>query len=140
MLHQPKSGFEVIVAWLSIAFFGLTGLFILYTTFKERLTGRPYLTITDKCIIMGEKQTVINFADVESFEVVRLRNQSFVAIHYKPGIEQRKMDEASTLGRSIRNLNSRLTQAQENISTVGTGMNAQELCDLLNERLAVRKF
>ena len=45
------------------------------------------------------------------------------------------MDEANALDRSIRKLNSRLVNAQENISTTGTGMKAQELCNLLSERL-----
>ena len=36
---------------------------------------------------------------------------------------------------SIRKLNRQLVNAQENISTTGTGMKGQELCDLLSERL-----
>jgi len=136
MLNHPNNGFHVLVAWLGIAFFGLCGIYILYSMFKERLTGMPFLTITDTCIIsQGVKQTVINFADVKSFQVVKMRDQKFVAIHYKPDVEQQKMDEASSVGRSIRSLNRRLVNAQENISTTGTGMKAEELCDLLNERL-----
>ena len=110
---------------------------MLYATLQERLTGKPFLTITDDRIISeGLKQTVIHFSDVESFDVVKMRKQQFVAVHYKSGVEQQKLDEAGTLDRSIRNLNRRLVNAQENISTVGTGMNAETLCDLLNERLA----
>ncbi len=45
---------------------------------------------------------------------------------------------ANALDRSIRKLNRQLVNAQENISTTGTGMKAQELCDLLNERLRRR--
>ena len=136
MLNHPKNGSHVLVAWLGIAFFGLGGLYMLYTTFKERLTGKPFLTITDTCIIsQGVKQTIINFADVKSFQVVKMRDQKFVAIHYKPDVERQKMDAASTVGRSIRSLNRRLVNAQENISTTGTSIKAEELCDLLNERL-----
>ncbi|MBO7138540.1 MAG: hypothetical protein J6V92_08770 [Bacteroidaceae bacterium] len=136
MLNNPKNGFHVLVAWLGIAFFGMGGLFMLYATLRERLTGKPFLTITDTCIIyLGVKQTVINFADVKSFEVVKMKDQKFVAIHYKPNVEQQKMDKASSVGRGIRSLNRRLVNAQENISTTGTGMKAEELCDLLNERL-----
>ena len=136
LLNQPKNGLHVFVAWIGIAFFGLCGLYMLYATFKERLTGRPFLTITDSCIIIqGVKQTVINFTDVESFKVVKMKDQEFVVIHYKPNVEQQKMDEAGTVGRSVRSLNRRLVNAQETISTVGTNLNAQELCDLLNERL-----
>ena len=137
MLEHTKDVFHVVVAWIGIAFFGFGALYMLYATLKERLTGKPFLTITDDRIISeGLKQTVIHFSDVESFDVVKMRKQQFVAVHYKPGVEQQKLDKADTLDRSIRNLNRRLVNAQENISTVGTGMKAETLCDLLNERLA----
>lgn len=138
MLNDPKieGGFYVVIGWLGIVFFGLGGLLMLYAILKERLTDRPFMTITDEAIIMeGMKQSVIRFADVKSFEVVNMRNQKFVAVHYKPNVEQQKMDEAGTIGRNIRSLNRRLVNAQETITTTGTGMKAEELCDLLNERL-----
>ena len=134
-IHSPK-GFHIVVGWISVVFFGLGGLYMLYGMLKERLTGKPFLTITDKCIIIETmKQTIVNFADVKSFQVVKMRNQKFIAIHYKPDVEQQKMGEAGTIGRSIRSLNRRLVNAQETISTTGTGMKSDELCDLLNERL-----
>lgn len=64
-IHSTK-GFHIVVGWISVVFFGLGGLYMLY---------------------------------------------------------------------SIRKLNSRLVNAQENSSTTGTGMKGQELCDLLSERL-----
>jgi hypothetical protein len=134
-IHSPK-GFDIVVGWIGVVFFGLGGLYMLYGTLKERLTGKPFLTITDEAVIMeGMKQAVIRFADVESFNVVKMGKQEFVAVHYKPGVELKKMDEANGLDRSIRKLNRQLVNAQENISTTGTGMKAQELCDLLNERM-----
>lgn len=138
MLNDPKieGGFYVVIGWLGIVFFGLGGVLMLYAILKERLTDRPFMTITDEAIIMeGMKQSVIRFADVKSFEVVNMRNQKFVAVHYKPNVEQQKMDEAGTIGRNIRSLNRRLVNAQETITTTGTSMKAEELCDLLNERL-----
>lgn len=134
-IHSPK-GFHIVVGWIGVVFFGLGGLYMLYGTLKERLTGKPFLTITDEAVIMdGMKHAVIRFADVESFNVVKMGKQEFVAVHYKPGVELKKMDEANGLDRSIRKLNRQLVNAQENISTTGTDMKAQELCDLLNERL-----
>ena len=134
-IHSPK-GFHIVVGWIGVVFFGLGGLYMLYGMLKERLTGKPFLTITDEAVIMeGMKQAVIRFADVESFNVVKMGKQEFVAVHYKPGVELKKMDEANGLDRSIRKLNRQLVNAQENISTTGTDMKAQELCDLLNERL-----
>ena len=134
-IHSPK-GFDIIVGWIGVVFFGVCGIYVLYGMLKERLTGKPFLTITDEAVIMeGMKQAVIRFADVESFNVVKMGKQEFVAVHYKPGVELKKMDEANGLDRSIRKLNLQLVNAQENISTTGTGMKAQELCDLLNERM-----
>lgn len=134
-IHSPK-GFDIVVGWIGVVFFGLGGLYMLYGMLKERLTGKPFLTITDEAVIMeGMKQAVIRFADVESFNVVKMGKQEFVAVHYKPGVELKKMDEANGLDRSIRKLNRQLVNAQENISTTGTDMKAQELCDLLNERM-----
>ena len=75
--------FHIVVAWIGIVFFGLGGLYMLYATMKERLTDKPFLAITDEGIISeGVKKTVIHFADVESFEVEKIRNQQFVAVHY----------------------------------------------------------
>ena len=46
---------------------------MLYASLKERLTGKPFLTVTDEAVIMeGMKQAVIRFADVESFNVVKV--------------------------------------------------------------------
>lgn len=134
-IHSPK-GFHIVVGWISVVFFGLGGLYMLYGMLKERLTGKPFLTITDETVISeGVKQTVIRFADVKSFNVVKMGRQRFVAVHYKNGVDQQKLDEANALDRSVRKLNRRLVNAQENISTNGTGMKAEALCDLLNERL-----
>ena len=134
-IHSPK-GFHIIVGWIGVVFFGVCGIYMLYGMLKERLTGKPFLTITDEAVIMdGMKHAVIHLADVESFNMVKMGKQEFVAVHYKPGVELKKMNEANALDRSIRKLNRQLVNAQENISTTGTGMKAQELCDLLNERL-----
>ena len=140
MLHHPKTGFHVFVAWLCIAFSGLGGLYMLYYTLKESISDIPYLTITDtSCtIIQGDKHTVINFADVESFEVARIRNQEFVTIHYKPDVENQKIENASIHGRILREMNKGLVNAQEIIATTGTSMETQELYNLLNDRL--RRF
>lgn len=136
MLEHTKVFFHVVVVWIGIAFFGVGGLYMLYATLNERLIGKPFLTITDEAIIcVGAKQTVIRFADVESFEVVKMGNQKFVAVHYKPNVEKQKLDEANSFARNFRKLNISLVNAQETISTTGTSVKAEVLCDLLNERL-----
>ena len=139
MLEKLNDVFHVVVAWIAIVFFGLCGLYMLYSMLKERLTGKPFMTITDEGIIIeNAKQKVIRFADVESFELIEMRNQQFIAVHYRSGVEQQKLDEAGTLGRSIRNQNRNLVNAQETFSTVGTDMKAEVLCELLNERIKGR--
>jgi len=64
--------------------------------------------------------------------------QEFIVVHYKSGVERQKLDKANALDRSFRKLNRRLVGAQETISTTGMAMKAQELCNLLNERLGRR--
>lgn len=137
-IHSTK-GFHIVVGWIGVVFFGLGGLNMLFVMLKERLTSKPFLTITDEAIIKEwMKQTVIRFADVKSFNVVKVGRQKFIAVHYKPGVEQQKMDEVGALDRYIRKQNRRLVDAQETISTTGMAMKAQELCNLLKERLGRR--
>ena len=137
-IHSTK-GFHIVVGWIGVVFFGLGGLNMLFVMLKERLTGKPFLTITDDTIIKEwTKQTVIRFADIKSFNVLKVGRQKFIAVHYKSGVERQKLDEVGALDRSFRKLNRRLVDAQETISTTGIGMKPQELCDLLNERLGRR--
>ena len=137
-IHSTK-GFHIVVGWIGVVFFGLGGLNMLFVMLKERLTGKPFLTITDETIIKEwTKQTVIRFADVKSFNVVKVGRQKFIAVNYKPGVEQQKFDEVDALDRFIRKQNHRLVDAQETISTTGIDMKVQELCNLLNEWLGRR--
>lgn len=137
ILHHAQTGIHVLVAWLCIAFFGIGGLYMLYATLKENITDIPYLTITDtSCtIIQGDKHTVINFADVKSFKVVKMGDQEFVTVHYKPDVEIQKIEDASIPGRILRKINKGLVNAQEAISTTGTSIKTQDLYNLLNNRL-----
>lgn len=137
-IHSTKV-FHIVVGWIGVVFFGLGGLNMLFVMLKERLMGKPFLTITDEAIIKEwTKQTVIRFADVKSFNVVKVGRQKFIAVHYKSGVERQKLDEANALDRSFRKQNRRLVGAQETISTTGIDMKVQELCNLLNERLGRR--
>ena len=104
---------------------------------KERLTGRPFLTITDEGIIYsgGWKQYDIRFADVNSFAMLGGRQNKIIGIHYKMRVERQKMEDASFIGRLARKFNLTVSGTQESISLSGVPMKAHELCDLLNERL-----
>jgi hypothetical protein len=102
-------------------FLGLMGLFILFTVFRERLLRRPYLTITDECIIEKREhypEIVIRFNKVKFFERETVRflghtsNTGKIIVHLKNG-------------NGFVNI----------ISANGLTMKSQQLFDLLNERL-----
>ena len=136
ILHMHRNVFHLVVGWSSIVFFGCGGIVLLWSFLKERLFDQPHLTINDEGIsYRGMKTWHVRFADVASFEVRRLGDNNFVAINYKPVVELQKMENASILGRLFRSMNICLINAQESISVVDIGMKADELCDILNQRL-----
>ena len=110
---------------------------LLYWLLKERLTGQPFLTITDEGVIYsgGWKQYEIRFADVNSFSLLGGRQNKIIGIHFKDGVERQKMEDANIIGRLARRFNLAVSGTQESISLSGVSMKAQELCDLLNDRL-----
>ena len=136
ILHSPRAG-NVIIGYIGIVFFGLGGLALIYWALKERLTGRPFLTITDEGIVCngGWKQYEIRFADVNSFVLLGGRQNKIIGIHYKKGVEHQKMEDANLIGRLARKFNLAVSGTQESISVSGVSIKAQELCDLLNDRL-----
>ena len=137
ILMDPRTSFFMnIIAVIGVVFFGLGSLFMLFMVVKERLAHQAFMTITDKGVVVrGTKAFVVNFSDVESFEMVHVGSQKFVAIHYKPNVEIQKMEDASFLGRMTRRLNSRVGKAQEHLGTSGMNMKIEELFSILNERL-----
>lgn len=136
ILRSPRPG-NVIIGYIGIVFFGLGGLALIYWTLKERLTGRPFLTITDEGIICngGWKQYEIRFADVNSFVLLGGRQSKIIGIRFKKGVERQKMEDANIISRLARKFNLAVSGTQESISLSCVPMKAQELCDILNERL-----
>lgn len=136
MTCSPRAG-HVIMGWIGVVFFGLGGLGLLYWLLKERLTGQPYLTITEKSVIYngGWKRFEIRFSDVNSFVLLGGKRNKMIGIRYKEGVEWQKMEDASLVGRLARKFSIAVSGTQESISLSGVSMKAQELCDILNERL-----
>ena len=136
MTCSPRIG-NVIMGWIGVVFFGLGGLGLLYWLLKERLTGQPYLTITEKSVIYngGWKRFEIRFADVNSFVLLGGKRNKMIGIRYKEGVEWQKMEDASLVGRLARKFSIAVSGTQESISLSGVSMKAQELCHILNERL-----
>ena len=106
-------------------FLGLTGLYALYTVFRERLRHRPYLTITDESIVMNREhmpEVIVRFDEVSSFERETLRflghttYSGMIIVHLKNG-------------QGFVNV----------ISGNGLTIKSQQLFDLLNEQLQKHK-
>ena len=127
MLHSPQTNH--MIAWIGVVFFGLGGLSLLYWLLKERLTGQPFLTITDEGVIYsgGWKRYEIRFADVNSFSLLGGRQNKIIGIHFKDGVERQKMEDANIIGRLARKSNLAVSGTQESISVSGVSIKAQEL-------------
>ena len=138
--HKDISTFGTVISWTAILFFGCGGLFMLYQILKERFTGQAYYVITDKSLIMNSsKHFEVCFADVEAFYLTNVMGNQMISIRYKPNMEVQKFENASTLGRLTRRFNERVAGTQEGIPAYGLNIKAQELCDLLNERVKSQK-
>ena len=136
LMDSRTNFFMNIIAVIGIVFFGLGSLFMLIMVVRERLAHQPFMTITDKSVIVrGTKAFVVNFSDVKSFKMIHVGSQKFVAIHYKPNVEVQKMEDASFLGRMVRRINMGVGDAQEHLGTTGMRMKIEELFSILNDRL-----
>ena len=120
-------------------FFGLGGLFLLYHTVKVRL--RPYLTITDKCLIQSRADSslpdyTISFAEVDHFELTPFRIllplERNINVYYKNDKDKQKVFSPTFWGRIAAKL---FSGADDCIAIDGINMKQQQLFDLLNERL-----
>lgn len=136
--NPPKdiSTFGIVISWTGVLFFGGGALFMLYLILRERLTGQAYYVITDQSLIMHTpKRYEVRFVDVEAFRLTKVTSNQMITIHYKPNVEVQKFEDASILGRLTRCFNERMAGAQEGLPANGLSIKAQELCDLLNERV-----
>lgn len=135
-LEHAKDHFATVMSWISIVFFGFGSFLLPYVALRERIKGYAYLTITDEEVITRTMRTsVICLADVEVFKVAHHKLSPFISVRYKRDLEKRNLDYAETRSRSIRNLNISFINVQSSIILIGTGVNAEILCHLLNERL-----
>ena len=138
LIYQGKDSGKVLPMFL---FFGLGGLFLLFQTVKKR--KGPYLTITDKCIIvsmsnflMDNRTYEVNFAEVdhfelESFNLLRPFSRD-LCVYYKKDKNQQLQFKPNLLWRIANKLSSGI---DDYISVSGIDMKPQELLGLLNQRL-----
>ena len=116
---------------------GVCGLILLYFFVKQQLKHAPYMVITDESVkVLIGKGTEFKFADVEDFSLLGYPFwSSLIGIHYKEGVLQRKMEEASKTGRIVRKFNEKTAGAQEGVPASGLTVRPKVLCQMLNERL-----
>ena len=125
------------VAWLCIAFFGAGALLMLFVLLRNRISGKPVLSVTDRSVIMhGIKDFEISFADVDSFSLTKVMGENWVAVKFRLQAEERKMADAGIVGKAARKLNTEVAGAPEAIPADGLSISARQLCDLLSERLS----
>ena len=124
--------------WFSMIFFGILGLFFPLLALWERLSGRPAIVVRADGVVCTAlwRRSEYRFNEVKRFKLTRMSGQVFIAVHFDRQEEQRRLEDASKAGRIVRRLNIGMTGAQENIAASGLTMKPQELCDLLNQRLA----
>lgn len=108
---------------LFLVFFGLVllyfGLWLIYYGITLLFSKKPYLTITSESVI-AEGMHIIHFADVKSsFKIEMFRCVPCITYDYTSEAKSRR----------------RFYYRKVRFCCVGTGWDAQEVCDLLNERL-----
>ena len=136
ILHMHRNMFHLVVGWGTILVFGCFGIVLLFSFLKERLFDQAHLTINDEELTYRRFRTIhVRFTDVASFEVRKLGDNEFVAINYKPDVEQQMMQNASIFDYLIRSMNKRLIDAPDSISVTDISMEADELCNILSKRI-----
>lgn len=122
--------------WIATLIFCFGGLFMLYLILKERLARKPFLTVTDKGIIINViNKWEVSFADVDEFYLKDMASVQLICIRYKENIAIKKMNKAGWLERIIRSFNLGIQKSQESFPAHVLNMKAKELCYLLNNRL-----
>ena len=124
----------VVLAWLTILFFGGGALIMVYSLLKQLITHRPYMIIGDKSVrVLDGKGYEVPFADVEEFFIT---NGDIIGIHFRNPVEATKMEEAGTMERVLRKWNKKVSGSQESIAAEGLTIKPKILCAILNERLS----
>ena len=121
--------------WISLLLCGFGGVITLDTARRE--FRKPYLVITEKRLFISripQKDWIINFTEVERFERVPFSVFSpftkQLSVYYKV---EKKVFSPTIRGRIASKI---FSLPHEYIPIDGVKMKAQQLCDLLNEKVA----
>ncbi len=136
IIHIHKSMLGWIAGWVSILFFGFCAIAMAYTILKERLTRQPFLTITDKYLIINSPKTkAINFSDVESFSLKNICDSRFITVRYKTHVRRKEITNSNIIKRLTHSADTCIIKAQDSITVTGLDTKPEHLLELLNERL-----
>lgn len=130
---------DELIFWSGLILFGASGLFIIISILYNKSQNRPLFIIyndrMDFYVQIKSAYTSIYYADVEQFRLVNLRSVKFIAIDYKETPLAYKMDSASVLMRWGLKFNRNVTGAIENLPADSLTMKANDILELLNNRL-----
>lgn len=136
IIHIHKSMLGWIAGWVSILFFGFCTIVMAYTILKERLIRQPFLTITDKYLIINSPKTkAINLSDVESFSLKNICDSKFITVRYKSHVRRQEIERTNIFKHIMRSADTCIIKAQDSITVTGLDTKPEHLLELLNERL-----
>jgi len=130
---------DELIFWSGLILFGASGIFIIISILYNKSQNRPlFIIYNDRidCYVQIKSAYIsIYYADVEQFRLVNLRSVKFIAIDYKETPLANKMDSASVLMRRGLKFNRNVTGAIENLPADSLTMKANDILELLNNRL-----
>lgn len=136
IIHIHKSMLGWAAGWVSILFFACCTIVMAYTILKERLTHQPFLTITDKYLIINSQKTkVINLSDVESFSLKNVCDSEFITVRYKSHVRRQEITNSNIIKRIMHSADTCIIKAQDTITVTGLDTKPEHLLELLDERL-----
>ena len=126
--------FLTILTVIFVSISCLYGFFLMFVTIWERVGNKPFLTISDKGIAVNGllKKKNINFADVVSFDFRQDYYLYSLSVFYNPEASKKKLEGLNIILRLLRQ--SKIYHEGIDISFID--MKAEELCNMLNEKLS----
>ena len=139
-------GHRTTIDWIMFGVCIFCALFFLYQIVRERFFGKPFLFITSDTVFVNSfGDFKVRFADVEKFILSTITvsyntRKQYIGIKFKKDVELKKNEEANKIKKSMRNFNVRVVGAQESLPADSLNIRAEELLDILNERLEQYKM
>lgn len=124
---------------LGMIFFGGGGLFLILSTFYNRIRQTPLLIIHEDRLELYEQVKgtyhTIHFADVERFRLIKIQSTKLIAVDYKVTPLIHKMEKSSAFKQRMMTFNFDVSRAIESLPAENLTMNGKKICDILNGHL-----